>query len=640
MYPRRRERANPVDRKDSRPAPGHPNAMPAPLPEPRAVEPSLVGRTLGRYRFVERIGAGGMGVVYRAWDERLGRDVALKVLGPSARGGERLAREALTLSRLDHPAIATLFDLDRDDGTEFFVQEFVRGVTIADRLARGPLPETEVLALAVQAADALAAAHEQGVIHRDLKPANVMVTVRGHVKLLDFGLAGFVAGQAADADRPSRRAFDVGGTLPYAAPEQLLGQPVDARSDLFAFGVLLYEMATGRVPFTGAVEPAVIDAIFHQSPAPPRRLRPEVSPGLEALILSCLEKRAEERPASAAAVAAALRTLAGGEGALLARPRPAPAPASNPAARQAYELGRRQWAKRTAESLRLAIEHFERAIDADPSYAPAYSGLADGYNILAPWLPPRLAYRKAKAAARRAIELAPDLAEAHVSLAFATFYDDWDWAACEAGYRRAIALDPAYATGHQWYAEFLATQARFDEAVDEARAAEDLDPLSWAMPTSVINVFYYARRFAEALEHHRRMLAVASSLPGLGGIADRARILEQSGRAVEAVVEYERVLALDDDPRIRAGYACALALSGRTSDAREQIAQLEPVATAYALAAPLALTGDKARALAMLERGFAERDRAMVYVRVNPRFDPLRDEPRYAEVLRRMRLAD
>src|ERR1051325_1765686 len=157
----------------------------------------------------------------------------------------------------------------------------------------------------------------------------------------------------------------------------------------------------------------------------------------------------------------------------------------------------------------------------------------------------------------------PAVAEAHTSLAFAQLFADWDWAASEAGFRRAIALDPGYATGHQWYAEYLTAMGRFDEALLEARAAEDLDALSYAMPTTLVNVFYYARRFDEALEYDRRMAAFALPPASLGGLSDRARILEQGGRAAEAVTEYRAVLERDDDPRVRAGLACALARAGR-----------------------------------------------------------------------------
>jgi len=257
-------------------------------------------------------------------------------------------------------------------------------------------------------------------------------------------------------------------------------------------------------------------------------------------------------------------------------------------------------------------------------------------------MPPRLALRMAKAAAKKAIELDPNLAEAHTSLAFVLMYDDWDWAASEASFKRAIELEPDYATGHQWYAEYLNALGKFDEALAEARAAEELDALSWAMPTTLINVFYYARRFDEALEYHHRMNLIAPPGPSLGGIADRARILEQGGRPGEAVEEYRRVMALDDEPRIRAGYACALALVGRGDEARAEIAALEalPPSAAvppYALAGAYAVAGDLDAAFAKLERGFADHDRAMVWLRVNPRFDSLRADPRYASLVERMK---
>ncbi|MFI5279204.1 MAG: protein kinase [Gemmatimonadales bacterium] len=738
---------------------------------------SLVGRSLARYRIVERLGEGGMGVVYRAWDERLERDVALKVLSssmPELRdAGVRLREEARVLSRLDHPGIATVLDFDTHDDIEFLVMEFVRGQTLAERIAKGPLDEAEVLELGPQLCDALEAAHEQGVVHRDLKAANVMVTARGRVKVLDFGLALLRRDTEMAASNAATRAFGLAGTVAYMAPEQLFGQEVDARSDLFAMGVLLHEMLTGVPPFTGPVSTAVADAILHRPADPPSRRRPGVSEGMDAVVLRCLEKRPADRYASAAALGDDLRRLAAGASltaparrrtrtlavlpfrettpgasgfadalgeALTAwfascdgprvvsrtsvlryrgsdRPLPeiarelgvdavvegstwevggrvrvtatlvsaagdehlwvgrferergdvlalqdelvnviggavrekldpeaersGPTTEPDPAARAAYLRGRRQWNKRTREGLELAIRQFEEAIDRDPTHAPSFSGLADCYNILAPWLPPRLGYQKAKAAAKRALELNPALAEAHTSLAFTQLFSDWDWAASEAGFRRAITLDPGYATGHQWYAEYLTAMGRFDEALIEARAAEELDPLSYAMPTTLVNVFYYARRYDEALEYDRRMAAVSPQQATLGGLADRARVLEQSGRATEAVTEYLGVLQRDDDPRIHTGLACAYALAGRPDEALAELARLEAKAgeefvPPYSVAGPLALLGHLDAAFAKLEEAFATHDRGMVWLRVNPRFDPLRGDGRYDSLVLRM----
>lgn len=613
------------------------------LPEP--AEPALVGRTLARYRIVERLGEGGMGTVFRAWDERLERDVALKVLNPNvlrrADARQRLREEARLLSRLDHPAIATVHDYDTHEGVDFLVLELVRGQTLAERLANGALREGEAAAIGVQVCEALAAAHEHGIIHRDLKPANVMVTVRGHVKVLDFGLATCCRESPAATDSQAvTRVLGLEGTVAYMAPEQLLAGAVDERTDVFSLGVLLYELVTGERPFQGSVLPALTDAVLHRTPDPVARPGVVVSAGLVAVIERCLQKPPELRYPDARSLADDLRRVVAGERVMAPAIHP-PGPARDPEAHRAYLRGRRQWSKRTRAGLQLAMEQFESAIDRDPEHAQAWSGLADCYAIMAPWLPPRLGYQKALAAAKRALALEPGSAEALTSLAFATLFHDWDWAQSEALFRRAIALDPGYATSHQWYAELLTATGRFDEALAEARAAEDLDALSYAMPTTIVNVFYYARRYEEALEHHRRMVALGEPNDTLGGIGDRARLLEQSGRAAAAVNEYRAVLALDDDPRLRAGLACALALSGAAAEARAELAALERLSAErhvppYALAGPLAILGDLDAAFAKLEEAYATRDRAMVYMRINPRFDALRGDARFDSLVARM----
>ena len=228
----------------------------------------MIGQILGHYRVLEKIGEGGMGVVYRAHDERLDRDVALKVLPAGTLGDDtarkRLRREALALGRLNHPHIEAVHDFDTEGEVDFLVMEHVPGPTLADRLMSGALDEPEVLRLGQQLAAALEEAHGLGVVHRDLKPANIKVTPKGLPKVLDFGLAALLR-PAGEAD-PTRSATDAGGTggtVPYMAPEQLRGQAPDARSDIFAAGVVLYEMAAGRRPFQGRVTTELADAILH-----------------------------------------------------------------------------------------------------------------------------------------------------------------------------------------------------------------------------------------------------------------------------------------------------------------------------------------------------------------------------------------
>ena len=262
------------------------------------------GTRLGPYEIVAPLGAGGMGEVFRARDTRLERDVAIKVLphaasaDPAARA--RLLREARLASRLNHPNVCTIHEVGEADGRTFIVMEVVEGESLGDRLARGALPFGEILRNGIQVADALSHAHGHGVLHRDLKSANVVVTADGRAKVLDFGLAKQMAGpDDAEATTLSRAALTaegtVAGTLAYMAPEQLRGLAADARSDLWALGVVLYEMATGERPFRAAVTTALAADIQYKEPAPPRQSHPNIPPALEDVILRCLKKRPEER---------------------------------------------------------------------------------------------------------------------------------------------------------------------------------------------------------------------------------------------------------------------------------------------------------------------------------------------------------
>ena len=264
------------------------------------------GKNVSHYRIHEKLGGGGMGVVYRAHDEHLDRDVALKVLPAGLLSDEsarsRFRREALTLSHLNHPGIAVIHDFDSENDVDFLTMEYVKGETLAAKAGAGPLPEKDVVALGTQIAEALEEAHAHKVIHRDLKPANVMVTAKGRVKVLDFGLAKLVKPPEADAATASLAESQPGvvmGTVPYIAPEQLEGKAVDARADVYALGAVLYEMATGRRPFPEKQLPQLIAAILTRTPQTPRELNSQVSPGLEAIILKALEKNPDERYQSA-----------------------------------------------------------------------------------------------------------------------------------------------------------------------------------------------------------------------------------------------------------------------------------------------------------------------------------------------------
>ena len=271
-------------------------------------------QTLGRYRLTGKIGAGGMGEVYQGQDLRLGREVAIKVLPPGSLQDEnarnRFRREAELLCKLNHPNIATVYDFETQGGSDFLVMEYIRGQTLSDRLCAGPLPEKDVLRLGLQLADGIAAAHEHGVIHRDLKPGNLRVTPDGWLKILDFGLAQAINAVGENsATQTATQTTDVEGTLRYMAPEQLLGQTIDGRSDIYALGSVLYEMTTGQLPFDDKLTTALVEAILHQPPRPPRQLNSSISPRLEDIILKCMEKEPANRYQSAKELAVDLRRV-------------------------------------------------------------------------------------------------------------------------------------------------------------------------------------------------------------------------------------------------------------------------------------------------------------------------------------------
>lgn len=265
----------------------------------------IVGQLIGHYRLVEQIASGGVGVVYRAHDERLGREVALKVLSPASLDSpvacKRFRNEALALSKLSHPNIAAVYDFDTQNGMDFLIMEYVRGQTLSERLETGPLMQEEVLQIGKQIAAAVQEAHERGIIHHDLKPCNILLTPNGQVKVLDFGLASIlppVSDPAATDD--VTRNLDVFGTLPYMAPEQLRGEPSDFRSDIYSAGVVLYELTTGQRPFPDTQGVRLIDSILHEAPRLPRTLTQCVSLAVENIILKCLQKEPSQRYQSAA----------------------------------------------------------------------------------------------------------------------------------------------------------------------------------------------------------------------------------------------------------------------------------------------------------------------------------------------------
>jgi len=284
----------------------------------------MIGQTLGHYRILEKVAAGGMGVVYLARDEQLERDVAVKVL-PSGTLADEAARrhfrkEATALAKLNHPHIETVYDFGTQDGADFLVMEYVPGKTLAERLASGALPEKEILELGIQISSGLEEAHDCGIVHRDLKPANIAITAKGYAKILDFGLAKLLRSVEEGTTEFIADSRAAAGTLPYMPPEQLKGEGVDGRADIYTVGAVLYEMATARRAFREELASRLIDAILHQPAVSPRALNPRISRGLETIILKCLDKDPDRRYQSAKELLVDLRRLQLGSSAVGVRP--------------------------------------------------------------------------------------------------------------------------------------------------------------------------------------------------------------------------------------------------------------------------------------------------------------------------------
>lgn len=275
----------------------------------------MIGQILGHYRVLDQLGAGGMGVVYRAHDEQLDRDVALKVLPTGLLADEdarrRFRKEALALAKLNHPNIETIYEFGSQDGIDFLAMELIPGVPLNEKLKTGPLSDRDLMRFGLQLADGLSAAHEQGVIHSDLKPANIFITNDNRLKILDFGLARLLkTGEDNDVTQTiTAQSGAIAGTLPYMSPEQLRAETVDARSDIYAAGAVLYEMATGKRPFAHGQAAQLIGAILHTEPPPPATINEHVGPGIEAAILKALDKSPAERYQTAREFRTALETL-------------------------------------------------------------------------------------------------------------------------------------------------------------------------------------------------------------------------------------------------------------------------------------------------------------------------------------------
>ena len=755
----------------------------------------MIGKKLGHYCILEKIGAGGMGEVYRAHDEQLNRDVALKVLLPRDFGDEtarvRLLREARAAAGLNHPHICIIHEVGEVGGQAYIAMEYIGGRPLSALIAQERLPHEQALRYGVQLADALEHAHARRVVHRDLKSANVIVTPEGRVKVLDFGLAKRLDEGELEATRSQVSLTQPGaviGTLSYMAPEQLRGEPADARTDIWALGVVLYEMVAGGRPFQGQTGYEVSSAILSRRAAP---LPGDVPAALRAVIERCIEKdpgrryqRADEVRAALEAVQSAGTTLqllprraparrartvsrkriralavlpltnlsrdpeqeyfADGmtealiadlakiralriisrtsvmrykatnkslpeiaeelnvdavvEGSVLRvgqqvritaqlihaatdthlwaesyerdlqdvlllqsevartiareiqvaitpeeKKRLASARAVNPEAHEAYLKGRFHWYKLTREGLDTAMEYFQLALEKDPNYAPAYSGIASVWTSRGETgvLPHQEAFPKARAATLKAMELDDTLAEVHLGLANFKTANEWDWAGAEKEFQRALQLNPNAAEAAFFYADFLLYMGRAKEWSSEVERALALDPLNLLMQCFYGWHLLYLKRYDEAVLQLRKALHQEPSFTathlGLWGTFWKKQRYEE---ALEEARKYHSLSGYSDVAEALAGgyaesdYQGAMKLAAETLAARAGQTHVPAlrVARLYAHAV------DKERALEWLEKAYEGREAPLCRLRVVWDWDNLRDEPRFQDLLRRMNL--
>ena len=796
--------------------------------------PFLEGQTISHYRILKSIGEGGMGIVYKAEDLKLGRSVALKLLPHFLAGDShalhRFEREARAASALNHPNICTVYEIDENEGLHFIAIELVEGETLRQRIARGPLEITDVLNVATEICSALEAAHSVGIVHRDIKPSNIVITANGHAKLLDFGIAKRIglgsAGQAESVMTAAETAFELRltglgaapGTVAYMSPEQASGQEVDARSDLFSFGAVLYEMATGKHPFPGTDADEVLRAVQIQSPVSMKQINPAVPSELIAITTKALEKDRSRRYQAAASMLAdlerlrdlsqsrpskwkvaltttlpvvllvtiglaswripylresisgkpsnvvpqinslavlplknltgddsqeyfvdgmtdslitklaqikALRIISRDSVAKYGKGQKSPTeiakelnvdflvtgsvvragesvridvqllrassgeivwtktyqqatndiatlqndvtrgiiseirakltpqeqarltgePSVKPEAYQFYLMGRYCWNKRTADGYEKAIQFFQRALEVQPDYARAYAGIADSMAFLGAWQKRGLSRAETMALARsnaqQALQLDDNLAEAHASLASISYLYDWNWPVAENEFRRAIELNPNYASAHHWYAFYCFSRNRIDEGLREIRLAQQLDPQSLIIQNDAGQLLYWARRYDEAIVQERRVLEMDENL------AWPHRFL---GLSYFAKQQYpEAIQELQSDVRLSGGNSAEMALlgivyarTGHIAEARKELEFIRALPEEQYKSVPevawlLASLDQTDEAYERLDESLPDRP-TLRSLHLLPYLDPFRSDPRFQDLQRRVGL--
>src|SRR2546429_144604 len=593
---------------------------------------AVVTAALGdRYAIDRELGRGGMATVYVAQDRRHAREVAIKVLRPdvaAAIGAERFLREIAIAARLTHPHVLPLIDSGQAAGSLYYVMPYVRGESLRQRLARERrLPLKDALRIARELGAGLDYAHREGFIHRDVKPENVLLA-DGHAVIADFGIARAIC-QSCDGQNVTEVGLTI-GTPEYMSPEQAAGdRDLDGRSDLYSLACVIYETLAGQLPFVnGSADPeneylcdGVTDELINaltkveglriasRTSVFALKGKPQDIRAIGALlgvsaVLEGTVRKADDRLRITVQLAAAddgrtlwserydrrlddvfavhdeiARTIVSTLRTTFLADIADPTPRRYTDNVQAYSLylkGRFCWNKRSQEGVREAIAYFEQAIDHDPGYTLAYSGLSDSYALQVDYraVPVTEGYELARRYALKALELDDTLPEAHTSLAWVLFAYDWDWAAAERSYRRALELNPGYATGHHWYSFVLLVSGQAEQALVEAHTALELDPSSISIRRGLGWLDYYPRRYEAAVYHLRRAIAMNPTSEDTYRIL--GLVLTQQGAYAEAERAFREAITLSPElSYATAGVAHVLALQGRRRGAEALLAELE-----------------------------------------------------------------
>jgi eukaryotic-like serine/threonine-protein kinase len=617
----------------------------------------------GHYEIRAKLGAGGMGDVYLADDTRLNRKVAIKILPPETadpRGDARLLREAQAAAALDHPNICAIYEVGAADGAAFIVMQYIDGETLAERMRRKPLTLDEALEIAIAVAEGLAEAQSRGIIHRDVKPQNVMISTRGQVKILDFGLAKIadessVLNENVQTQTVLTQAGAIVGTVPYMSPEQVKGEMLDARSDIFSFGAMLYEMVCGRRLFAARTSAETISAILTADPPPMSTSTTPVPPALERIVRKCTHKTREQRYRTMGEVARDLENVRaeGGRGIprsswLSPRIRSAVAaavvlaasaavlywtlPKSKQPARDAsaasvdsaaytfYARGKVNASSENAESNAAAIALLEQAIAADPNFAPAYAELARAYSVRAFYFAPEGERKKlnedAQVALQKALRLDPNLAEAHFArgLLLWTHANRFPHAQAVQSYKQALALNARLDEAHHQLGLVYFHLGLFDKASQQLEEAMANNPGNTLARFRLGVIHMYQGKYEDALD-----IFNSTSLdknPTLWAFQTGTALfqLNRDKEAMELIDKFLKDYPKDEGGNGTSVKAMILAKAGRRREAEDAIQRAINIGqgfghfhhTAYNVASAYALLNDSDQALKWLQAAAAD----------------------------------